>query len=159
MHCCIRDELEVLLTGKGDCPNAEQHLLSCDGCSLEVESMRAQTKLLETLRAEEEMDPAPGFYARVMQRIEERAKESIWGVFIYSPFGKRLAYASLTIAVLLGSYMLTQEGLDGHLLGEKIVAQQMNDDLLVVGDQSQQRDAVLTNFAVHPALGVQGSLQ
>ena len=154
MHRSTRDELEVLLTGKGDCPDAEQHLSSCDSCSLQLETLRAQAELLHSLRAQEEVEPAPGFYARVMQRIEERAKDSIWAVFIYSPFGKRLAYASLTIAVLLGSYMLTEEGLDGHLLGEKIVAQQMQDDPLVIGNQAQQRDAVLENFAAH-----QGSLQ
>lgn len=154
MHRSIRDELELLLTGKGDCPDAEQHLLSCDNCSLEVDCMRTQAELLHTLRGGDELEPAPGFYARVMQRIEERAKDSIWAVFIYSPFGKRLAYASLTIAVLLGSYVLTEEGLDGHLLGVNMVAQQMHDDPLVVGSQAQQRDAVLENFAAH-----QGSLQ
>lgn len=154
MHGSIRNRLEFLLTGKGDCPGAEQHLQACQICSSELETMKFQARLIRTLRPKEEVEPAPGFYARVMQRIEERAKDSIWAVFIYSPFGKRLAFASLTIAVVLGSYVLTEEGLDGHLLGERIVAQQQHDDPLVVGNQTQQRDAVLQNFAVH-----QGSLQ
>ncbi len=42
------------------------------------------------------MEPAAGFYARVMQRIEEKAQDSIWAVFVYSPFGKRLAFGSLS---------------------------------------------------------------
>ncbi len=165
MHGSIRNRLEFLLTGKGECPEAEQHLLSCQSCSSELDVMRSQSKLLRTLRSEEEVEPAAGFYARVIQRIEERAKDSIWAVFIYSPFGKRLAFASLTIAVLLGSYVLTEEGLDGHLLGAKMVAQQMHDDPLVVGDQAQQRDAVLENFAVHQSFAIhqvavhQGNLQ
>jgi predicted anti-sigma-YlaC factor YlaD len=154
MHGSIRNRLEFLLTGKGECPGVEEHLLSCQSCSSELEAMRSQAKLIRTLRVQEEVEPAAGFYARVMQRIEERAKDSIWGVFIYSPFGKRLAFASLTIAVLLGSYVLTAEGLDGHLLGENMVAQQLHEDPLVTGDQAQQRDAVLQNFALH-----QGSIQ
>jgi hypothetical protein len=151
--------------GKGECPEAERHLLSCKSCSSELDAMRFQAKLLRKLGCQEDVEPAAGFYARVMQRIEERAKDSIWAVFIYSPFGKRLAFASLTVAVLLGSYVLTEEGLDGHLLGEKTVAQQMHDDPLVVGDQAQQRDAVLENFAVHQSFAVhqvavnQGSFQ
>ncbi|MBV8552465.1 MAG: hypothetical protein JOY54_14275 [Acidobacteriaceae bacterium] len=114
--------------------------------------MRAQTAMLRSLRSPEEVEPAAGFYARVMQRIEERAKDSIWAVFVYSPFGKRLAYASLTIAVVLGSYVVAQETRDGHLLGENMVAQDVH--VPVVGDQAQQRDAVLQNFAVR-----QGNIQ
>ncbi|MBV8069546.1 MAG: hypothetical protein JO270_06540 [Acidobacteriaceae bacterium] len=154
MHGSVRNGLEFLLTGKGDCPKAKQHLVLCESCSVELGTMRAQAALLQTLRAPRELEPSAGFYARVMQRIEERARDSMWAVFIYSPFGKRLAYASLMIAVVLGSYVLTEEGLDGHLLGENIVAQQLHDDPLVVGDQAQQRDAVLQNFAVH-----QGNIQ
>ena len=116
--------------------------------------MKAQSELLHSLRVPEEIEPAAGFYARVLQRIEERAKESIWAGFIYSPFGKRLAYASLTIAVMLGTYVITQETRDGHLGGQTVVAQDFHDDALVAGSQAQQRDAVLVNFASH-----QGSLQ
>jgi len=116
--------------------------------------MREQAALLRTLKSEEETEPAAGFYARVIQRIEERAKDSIWGVLIYSPFGKRLAYASLTLAVLLGSYVVTQESRDGHLLGESVAALEVHYHAPVVGDRAHQRDAVLENFAVS-----QGSIQ
>ncbi len=64
--------------------------------------------LLATLRAEE-VEPAPGFYARVLQRIEERESESLWSFFIDSPFSKRLALASLTITLALGSYVVSAE--------------------------------------------------
>jgi len=152
MHRSTRNRLESLLAGVGNDGPMEDHLSSCASCSLEVESMRAQTAMLRSLRSPEEVEPAAGFYARVMQRIEERAKDSIWAVFVYSPFGKRLAYASLTIAVVLGSYVVAQETRDGHLLGENMVAQDVH--VPVVGDQAQQRDAVLQNFAVR-----QGNIQ
>lgn len=103
------------------------------------------------------MDPAPGFYARVVQRIEECAKESMWGAFIYTPFAKRLVYASLTVAVMLGTYMVTEEARDGHLLGGPAIvaqsaAQSAHYDAPVTGDEAEQRDAVLENFAVHEGL-------
>jgi hypothetical protein len=108
--------------------------------------MRDQAALLRNLRVPAEVEPAAGFYARVMQRIEERAKDSIWAVFIDSSFGKRLAYASLGIVVALGTYVIAAELRDGHL-GEPIVAQQFNGGSVVAGDLNERRDAVLLNFA------------
>jgi predicted anti-sigma-YlaC factor YlaD len=156
MHRFIRDRLEDLLAVKGNARTDRQlstHLSSCAECSSELSSMQTQAELLATLRAPEEMDPAPGFYARVLQRIEERAKESMWGAFIYSPFAKRLTYASLTVAVMLGTYVVTQEARDGHLLGgAAVIAQSSHYDAPVIGSAAEQRDAVLENFAVHEGL-------
>ena len=148
MHGSIRDELETLLEGGASAGEVKQHLQSCGACATEVGAMRGQIEMFHSLRAGEELEPAGGFYARVMQRIEERAKDSIWAVFVYSPFGKRLALASLSLAVLLCSYVVAEEKLDGHLMAESAV-RQVHYDVPVEGDQAQQRDAVLQNFAVH----------
>jgi hypothetical protein len=113
-----------------------------------VFALRDQSELLRSLRNEDEIEPAAGFYARVMQRIEERAKDSIWAVFVYSPFGRRLALASFSVALLLSSYVVAEEKLDGHLM-EPASVQQIHYDVPVEGNPSQQRDAVLQNFAVH----------
>src|SRR5579884_2625494 len=134
MHGFIRDRLEDLLAGRGtatDNAASMKHLSSCAGCAAELASMREQAGALRTLRAPEEVQPAPGFYARVLQRIDERTRESIWAPFIYSPFTKRLVYASLTLAVMLGTYVITAETRDGHLTGERIVAQQLQENPLV----------------------------
>jgi hypothetical protein len=160
MHGFIRDQLEDLLTAepsgaglprgnaKYDSSGVAKHLESCAECSSEFEPIKAQSVLLRSLRPpEEEIEPAAGFYARVMQCIEECTKDSIWSVFIYSPFGKRLAYASLAIAALLSTYVVSLEARDGHLGGQNMVARQMNGDVPCVGSQAQQRDAVLVNFA------------
>jgi hypothetical protein len=115
--------------------------------------MKAQAEMLSSLRAPEELEPAPGFYARVLQRIEERAKDSMWGAFIYSPFAKRLLYASLTVAVMLGTYVVTEEARDGHLLGRQaVIAENVHYDPPVIGSETEQRDAVLKNFALHEGL-------
>jgi hypothetical protein len=151
MHGSIRNELERLLEGDAEAGAAKQHLSACDECSKEVAAMRAQNDLWRSWKTGEEVEPSAGFYARVMQRIEEKAKDSIWAVFVYSPFGKRLALASLSCALLLGSYVVAQEKLDGHLTADSIGSdQQVHYDVPMDGDQAQQRDAVLQNFAAHP---------
>jgi hypothetical protein len=163
MHRSIRDRLEDLLraespaVGQRGMPN--EHLSACEECASELGIMKTQAAMVRSLRAVADVAPAPGFYGRVMQRIEERAKDSIWAVFIYSPFGKRLAYASLTLALALGSYVITREVRDGHLLSERMVAQEVHYDAPVIGSQAQQRDAVLENFATHHFAPDQGTLQ
>jgi predicted anti-sigma-YlaC factor YlaD len=156
MHRSIRDRLEHLLAARGAAgeENVRPHLTECPECSSEFEAMRHTAGLLKSLRSVEAVEPEPGFYARVMQRIEETAKDSIWAVFIYSPFGKRLAYASLTIAVMLGTYVVTEESQEVSIRSRNVVARNAHYDPPVFGTQAQQRDAVLANFASH-----QGSLQ
>ena len=150
MHRSIRDRLEQLLAKRGLADRDEQvsaHLSECRECSMELSAMQVQAEWLGTLRVTEELEPAPGFYARVIQRIEERAKESIWAAFLVSPFAKRLTYASLALALMLGTYVVTQEARDGHLLGGPAVVAESHFDTPVTGSESQQRAAVLANFA------------
>lgn len=154
MHRSVRDGLEDLLAAK---PSAASeglvtHLPSCDKCSAAVDMMRAQAALFRSLRSPEELEPVAGFYARVLQRIEERTRESIWGVFIYSPFGKRLALASFAIALLLGSYVVAQENRN-FPPPEQMMAQDIHYDAPVVGSQEEQREAVLVNFVQHQGTG------
>jgi anti-sigma factor RsiW len=149
MHGSIRNELENLLEVRTDAGEVKQHLSSCGECATEVAAMRDQNSRLRSLRTGEDVEPKAGFYARVLQRIEEQTKDSIWAVFIYSPFGKRLAFASLSAAVLLGSYVVAEEKIDGHLQTEPVLAQQAHYDPPMEGDQAQLRDAVLENFAAH----------
>ena len=71
--------------------------------------MREQAALLRDLRAPAGAEPRPGFYARVMDRIEAQGPGSIWSLFIESPFGRRLALASMALALCLGVYMVSSE--------------------------------------------------
>jgi hypothetical protein len=73
--------------------------------------MREQANLLRELRApaDLESEPKPGFYARVLQRIEAEGPVSIWNLFIESTFGRRIAMASLALALLLGVYVVSSE--------------------------------------------------
>ncbi|MBK5290912.1 MAG: hypothetical protein JJE04_04355 [Acidobacteriia bacterium] len=50
---------------------------------------------------QDELDPAPGFYARVLQRIESQRVNVWWAAFLEPRFSSRLAFASLALLLLL----------------------------------------------------------
>ena len=78
----------------------------------EVASMMDLSRLIRenfALSADERdsLEVAPGFYARVLARIDAQAPPpSIWNFFL-EPFGRRLVYASLALALLFVPLMLT----------------------------------------------------
>ena len=111
MHRLIEDHLEEALS-RGGLPEthpARLHLNECGECRTEVDGMREHSALLRDWAAPEEMDPHPGFYARVWERIEAQRPVSIWGLFTESIWGRRLATASLSAALLLGGYVISSE--------------------------------------------------
>ena len=110
MHRVIRDNLEQVL-GKShieECGSqVASHLHECQECRGEVDAMLAHARLLQELRADAE--PRPGFYARVMERIEKQTPASIWNILSESPFGQRIAVASLALALLAGVFLYTAD--------------------------------------------------
>ena len=154
MHGPIRDRLEDLLKADSSAAidkNIAEHLALCDECSSDLAAMRDQSSQFATLRPQACAEPSAGFYARVLQRIEDRQSDSIWGLFIESGFSKRLAVASLTLAIALGSYVVKQENRDGKIITMNMLAQndRLHYDAPVMGSQTEQRDAVLSNFLEH----------
>ena len=112
MHGQVRDHLEEVLAGPHRliAGGAADHLAKCRECRDEVSAMRHQAALLRTWRVPpEEIDPRPGFYARVMERIEAEGPASIWSLFFDSALGKRLAFASLALAALLCVVLISSE--------------------------------------------------
>lgn len=112
MHRPIQDGLEDYLGGRKD-PSAmkafHQHLAACETCRAEVDSLARQSALLRVLRAPAPVEPAPGFYARVIERIESQRSLSFWSVFLEPWMAKRIAFASLCLLVLLGSTVMTTD--------------------------------------------------
>lgn len=105
----IRERLEEYLSGTD--PESrrefESALAQDERGRQEIDAMRRQAELLRSLRAPqgEDLEPAPGFYARVMDHVESQRPLSVWEVFLQPVFARRLAYASLTLILVLG--MLT----------------------------------------------------
>ena len=132
-------------------PEVDKHLQHCEDCRREIAEMKFHSSLLRSLRPAEELETSPGFYARVLSRIDAQTKQSIWNIFGESIFAKRLAYASMTFFVLLGTYLVstTDTGRQPYTASapEVIIA---NDDHMhpAIGDNLQKdREAVLVNLA------------
>jgi len=124
MHREIRDHIENVLAG-----SEPEHLAGCEECRSEVQGMQEHTALLRELRAPESFlaEPRAGFYARVMERIEAEGPISIWNLFIESAFGRRIAVASMALAILLGVYLVTSErsAEDPMIAGQQVQQQWM----------------------------------
>ena len=81
-----------------------------------------------------------------MERIENEGPASIWNVFIESTFGRRIAMASMALAILLGVYVVTVEQRD-----HSTVLSINSDDPGLVWNQpgTPDRDAVLVNLVTY----------
>jgi predicted anti-sigma-YlaC factor YlaD len=166
MHREIRDHIEDVLRGGDTLKTAREHLAQCDECRTEVQGMQEQTELIRELRAPEDFaaDLRPNFYARVMERIEAEGPISIWNLFIESAFGRRIAVASLALALLIGVYVVTSERSADDATVALQSPQMSTEQTIVAGedapareitrvDQSQtdqsSEDAVLANLVTY----------
>jgi len=156
MHQPIRENLEEYLKGSArQVPQEFQaHLEVCGDCAGELHLLEQQAEMLRSLHSTEGVEPSPGFYARVMERIEEQGRSSIWSVFLQPSFGRRLAIASATLVVLLGTYLVTTESGDPSIvLSPSVIATDAGDASVAPGEgqntlqQQRQRDAVLVDLA------------
>lgn len=119
MHQLVEDHIEDLLAAPGLPPDhpAARHLEQCQDCGEMVSAMRAQSELFAEWRLpdslpgqfSEDLEPAPGFYARVMDRIDQQRPLSVWDVFFESMIGRRLATVSLAFAIVMGVFLVTSE--------------------------------------------------
>jgi len=120
--------------------------------------MRSQARLLRALRADSE--PRPGFYARVVDRIEKQGATSIWSILSESPFGRRIATASLALVVLGGIFLYTSDKSSEQTVQAPVV-QLIAGDIAgdIPGDEQPgpvltqpglpDRDAVLVNLVTY----------
>jgi hypothetical protein len=114
MHRIIQDHLEEVLAGSNpkELSPAAAHLAECAECREEVSALRSHSAMLQTLRANDDnLAPRPGFYARVMERIEAQRPIDIWQLFFDSVFGRRIAMASVALALLFSFYLVSSERL------------------------------------------------
>lgn len=162
MHQPVKDNLEEYLRdvsgkyGRAIPEEMETHLSSCAECAGELSQLELQSAALQSLRAPAGAELSAGFYARVMQRIDDaRATNSVWAAFLEPIFAKRLFYASATLLVLLGSYLVSSESADHGFYNPPAAATVVNappdvatnatpDD---VDTTPQERDAVLVSLA------------
>ena len=114
MHPVVIQNLEEYLSGALE-PVAqrelEAHLNGCAACRGEVRSMQEVSALFGALQSDEPVAPPAGFYARVMQQVDQgRATPSFASLLgLDFAFGRRLVFSSLLFLAVLGSYLITRE--------------------------------------------------
>jgi len=155
MHDNIREHLESYLEGK--CTGAQtemfqNHLAGCRDCRSLLEEMVETSRLVQVLKPPAgDLEPAPGFYGRVMNRIEARRRASFWDFLLDPVFGKRLVLASLALVVILGSYMAaTSTDTDQIATApEAILGAPHSAEPVPSEDVDQARDVILVQLATY----------
>ena len=148
MHQLIKDDLEDILQGD---PRHDRHLAECALCRQAVDAMRNQGETVRSLRSTSPPEPAPTFYARLMERIDTQRKPSFWAAFVEPVFAKRIVFASLIFLVLFGGYLVSTEP-DGQSPSggpEAIFAGTQPQPTLAGTDQQQDRDAILATLTTY----------
>ncbi len=155
MHQPIKGRLEEYLGGTIDAigrREVEAHLRECESCRREVEGMRGQAEQLRVLRPVEGIEPSPGFYARVLERIESQRVASIWELLVEPVFARRIAYASLMLILLFSALLLTgrEQAVPAYyyqspeaILAAEPVSPYLGDDI------NRDRDVMLVNLATY----------
>jgi len=155
MHGWVRDKLEDILAGTDGTESrrlhgSNSHLDECAECREVVSAMRAQQRLLRSLRLPEEAEPRAGFYARVIERIEAQGAASIWNLFFDSRAGRSLAMASMVLALSLGVYLVSSERYATPQPGQAVHGQAFSaPDSGGMLTGSPDRDAVLFNLVTY----------
>jgi anti-sigma factor RsiW len=114
MHAVVKESLEEYLSGTlkpAAHRDIEAHLSICEPCRQELAGMQEISRLFGAMSPEESLEPAPGFYARVMQEVGGRKAVPAFASLFTADlaFARRLVFASLLMLAALGSYLVTRE--------------------------------------------------
>jgi hypothetical protein len=147
----VKDHLEEYLAGSASAAVKAEMEARLGADARALESLSAG---IRTLRAPEAPEMAPGFYARVMERIEAQRGAAWYGVF-ESVFARRMAFASFALVVLVGALLLSREPAEVPqafasvpvLVNEDGIAPTLNGGFSDIHQGSP--DAVLVNLAAY----------
>jgi predicted anti-sigma-YlaC factor YlaD len=152
MHEPVKENLEDYLKGYGDRempPELAAHLGACSACAEELREIAEQARLFQALRCD--VEPRPGFYARIVDRIDRQTDNSIWAIFLRPAVGRRLAIASATLALMLGAYLISTERTEQTPQQPVAISSpwEAGPDFNISASASlaEQRNAVLVNLA------------
>jgi hypothetical protein len=158
MHDPVVLGLEDYLAGAPTPAAAElvRHIEACRDCRDTVNDFAAQGSILRSLRAEAPAEPNPGFYARVMDRIESQTANSFWTVLLEPAFGRRLLFASLSLFFVLSAVLFTKPGGSPEIAAVMPVAITESAEAMPAstGDPYTDRAAVLVNLATYSGQGL-----
>jgi len=130
----------------------ENHLRRCAECREELQEIQMQSELFGVLCAPANLEPGVGFYARVMNLVESQVRPSVWNLFGESLFAKRLAYASMSLLILLGTYFVSSQPAQEIVASgtpEVILAGDEQTGPPIGADPQRDREVVLVNLATY----------
>jgi hypothetical protein len=138
---------EVFLSklSSGDVPRSvSEHLKECAECRQEIAAMQRHADWMRELRAPATAEPRPGFYARVMERIEAEGAVSVWNLFMESAFGRRIAVASVALALVLGLLLVSSERSEEPMVADQGFSESVQDTAAqnAFAEQSPIHDAL-----------------
>jgi predicted anti-sigma-YlaC factor YlaD len=151
MHSVMVDRLEEYLAGAlepVDRRVIEAHLVACRSCRDEIAGLREVSQLLGCLHSDEIVEPAPGFYAGIMRRVDRRRSVPVFGGWfaVDLALGRRLVFASLITLAVLGTYLVSREtGYSGEPSAEAVMAQEYS----AAFDSAPAQDRMLVTLTAY----------
>jgi anti-sigma factor RsiW len=152
MHGLIKEHLEEALqgaAGRQTSNDVARHLSGCEACRDEVSGMREQNRVLRSLRAADPPEAAPGFYARVLERIEAQRNSSMWSAFLDPIFDRRVVATSLALAVLLGGFLAFSEANIAPPTSAEAIMEVQDHPPGLGEDRQRDRDTILVTLATY----------
>lgn len=152
MDSFLQERLEVYLAGclsEQDLAEFERRLAADSAADEEMTAFRATADLFAEFKVDtsEDMEPAPGFYYRVMERVEAEQGESVWSLFLQPFVVRRFAFVALMWLLMLGSVAVLHDDTTAQSvqLADSILKQQPPEQIYVrLGpDLQQNRDSML----------------
>jgi anti-sigma factor RsiW len=146
MHRVVTESLEEYLSGLLEPAvrrSIEDHLQGCAGCRAGIDGMVEASRLFGALRGEA-CEPAFGFYARVVERIEAAdAAPSFASLFAFDlVFLRRMAFSCMLLLVAMGSFLVSREvAYRGSLTPDAVLSQ---DKAAALGTALAQDNMLLT---------------
>ena len=152
MDSFLQERLEDYLAGRlneQDLAEFERRLAADSVKDEEITAFRATADLFAEFKVDtsEDMEPVPGFYYRVMERVEAEQGESLWSLFLQPFVMRRFAFAALMWLLMLGSVAVLHDDTTAQSvqLADSILKQQPPEQIYVrLGpDLQQNRDSML----------------
>jgi len=109
MHEPLISQLEDILQGRmtpSQRLRIDDHLAGCPECRDELGAMTSFSEVVRSLRPPSVPELRAGFYAKVMQKVEEQGRPSFWNLLLDPVFGRRLVYSTGAMFLLMASFLL-----------------------------------------------------
>ena len=156
MDSFLQEHLEDYLDGRlneQDLVEFERRLAEDSDAVAQVALFQETSDLFDTFRVEpdESVEPAPGVYYRVKQRIEAQRGESFWSFLSEPVMVRRFAFAAMMWMAILGSVAVFHDDTTAQSvqLADSILNQQppQQYDVRMGYDLEANRDSMLTMLA------------